>query len=218
MKKITKPFQGKFPITQNFGVKVLYMRSGIHNGTDFGMPKGTPLIACFDGEIIECENWNLGGYGKNFKIQAPDGRTIAHYAHCSEILVKNGTKVDRGDMLAKSGNTGFVIAINGGIGNHLHFGILFDKKWIDPMSVVEGFNLGIQTESIEEQKTKIEVKSEDIPKTFVYEVEKGDTLSKIAKQFLGNGNKWKEIFELNKKEIANANKIKIGMKIRIPKK
>lgn len=218
MKRVTKPFQGKFPITQNFGVKISYMRCGYHTGTDFGMPVGTPLIACFDGEIVECEKWNLTDFGRNFKIAAPDGRTLAHYAHCSEILVENGTKVQRGDMLAKSGKTGFVIAMNGGTGAHLHFGIMFDKKWIDPMSVMEGFNLGIQTEEIKEQPKKIEVKSEDTKETFEYVVEKGDTLSKLAKQYLGNGNKWTEIFEINKDAIGNANKIKIGMKIKIPKK
>jgi LysM repeat protein len=212
MKKVTKPFNGNFAITQKFGVKVAYMRSGMHNGIDYGMPKGTELIACFDGIIRDCEKWNLTGYGKNFKIEAHDGKTIAHYAHCSEILVNNGTRVKRGDVLAKSGNTGYVISLGGG-GYHLHFGIMYKKNWIDPLTLMDGYNLGLDTSETTSQK--IEVKNEDIEE---YLVEKGDTLSKIAKARLGNGNRWTEILEINRDVIENKNKILAGMKLKIPKK
>ncbi len=53
-----------------------------------------------------------------------------------------------------------------------------------------------------------------IPNT--YKVVKGDSLYKIAKAKLGNGNRWKEIYELNKDKIKNPNAIQVGMVLKLP--
>ena len=52
------------------------------------------------------------------------------------------------------------------------------------------------------------------PKT--YTVQKGDTLSKIAKEFLGNANKWNEIYEANKDTIKDPDMIHPGQELKIP--
>jgi nucleoid-associated protein YgaU len=49
-----------------------------------------------------------------------------------------------------------------------------------------------------------------------YIIEKGDTLSKIAKQFYGDANKYPRIFEANREVIKDANLIFPGQKIRVP--
>ncbi len=49
-----------------------------------------------------------------------------------------------------------------------------------------------------------------------YTVVGGDSLSKIAKKFYGNANKWREIFEANKDRISNPDLIQIGQVIKIP--
>ncbi len=49
-----------------------------------------------------------------------------------------------------------------------------------------------------------------------YEIQKGDSLWKIAKQFYGNGNDYPKIFEANKEVIKDADLIFPGQKIRIP--
>jgi nucleoid-associated protein YgaU len=49
-----------------------------------------------------------------------------------------------------------------------------------------------------------------------YIIQKGDTLSKIAKQYYGNANKYPEIFEANREVIKDADLIFPGQKIRIP--
>ncbi|MDO4301637.1 MAG: LysM peptidoglycan-binding domain-containing protein [Clostridia bacterium] len=49
-----------------------------------------------------------------------------------------------------------------------------------------------------------------------YTVVKGDSLYKISKAKLGDGNKWKEIYELNKDKIKNPNVIKVGMVLKLP--
>ncbi|MGG7047861.1 MULTISPECIES: peptidoglycan-binding protein LysM [unclassified Campylobacter] len=50
-----------------------------------------------------------------------------------------------------------------------------------------------------------------------YTIQKGDNLSKIAKQFYGDANKYPKIFEANREVIKDANLIYPGQKIRIPK-
>jgi len=50
----------------------------------------------------------------------------------------------------------------------------------------------------------------------IYEVVAGDNLSKIAKKFYGDANKYMKIFEANKDQLKDPDKVKVGQKIRIP--
>jgi LysM domain-containing protein len=50
----------------------------------------------------------------------------------------------------------------------------------------------------------------------IYEVVAGDTLSKIAKKFYGDANKYMKIFEANKDQLTDPDKIKVGQKLKIP--
>jgi hypothetical protein len=50
----------------------------------------------------------------------------------------------------------------------------------------------------------------------IYEVVAGDSLSKIAKHFYGDANKYMKIFEANKDQLKDPNKIGVGQKLRIP--
>ena len=52
----------------------------------------------------------------------------------------------------------------------------------------------------------------------LYTVVSGDSLSKIAKKFYGNGNAWKAIFEANRDKISNPDLIQPGQVLRIPTK
>jgi LysM repeat protein len=56
------------------------------------------------------------------------------------------------------------------------------------------------------------------PEEIYYVIEKGDSLWKIAAKFLGNGNRYPEIFEANREVILDPDKIFPGQKIRIPPK
>jgi nucleoid-associated protein YgaU len=49
-----------------------------------------------------------------------------------------------------------------------------------------------------------------------YEVKKGDTLSKIAKEFYGDASLYPQIFEANRDHLTDPNKIRVGQKLRIP--
>ena len=54
------------------------------------------------------------------------------------------------------------------------------------------------------------------PKERIHEVVKGDTLSKIAKQYYGDANKYRKIFDANRDILDNPDLIKVGQKLRIP--
>jgi len=56
------------------------------------------------------------------------------------------------------------------------------------------------------------------PEMETYTVVKGDTLSKIAKHFYGNANKWRPIFEANTDQLDNPDRIKPGQVLKIPAK
>jgi len=49
-----------------------------------------------------------------------------------------------------------------------------------------------------------------------YKVVAGDNLSKIAKRFFGNANRWHEIFEANRDQISNPDMIRVGQVLKIP--
>jgi nucleoid-associated protein YgaU len=55
------------------------------------------------------------------------------------------------------------------------------------------------------------------PTQETYIVQKGDSLSKIAKKYYGDMNQWKKIFEANKEKIKDPDKIQIGQTLVIPK-
>jgi len=56
--------------------------------------------------------------------------------------------------------------------------------------------------------------AEAAKKTYV--VKPGDSLSKIAKEQLGNASRWPEIFELNKDQIKDPNLIRVGQELKLP--
>jgi nucleoid-associated protein YgaU len=54
------------------------------------------------------------------------------------------------------------------------------------------------------------------PPVQTYTVNKGDTLSKIAKEFYGSANRWHEIFDANRDQISNPDLIRPGQVLKIP--
>lgn len=73
---------------------------------------------------------------------------------------------------------------------------------------------------LEEAKARIRARGTTpqapAPAERIYEVQSGDTLAKIAKQFYGDANRWHEIHEANRDSIPNPDVIQVGQKLRIP--
>jgi len=104
-----------------------------HHGTDFGARRGTPILAVNRGKVIFA-GW-MGGYGKVVKIKHPGGY-VSLYAHQSRLRVKRGQYVKKGQIIGYVGNTGR------STGPHLHFGLMKNGRWINPMKVLRKKSIG----------------------------------------------------------------------------
>lgn len=127
------PAEG-YPITSQFGYRIhpITGTRKLHTGTDFGVPCGTTLHAAGDGVVVSA-GWN-GGYGNRVVISHGeiDGKSIAStYNHNTKVLVSAGDVVKKGDPISLSGTTG------SSTGCHLHFEILEDGTYVDPLPFIQ---------------------------------------------------------------------------------
>lgn len=97
-----------------------YSNGTEHTGIDFPVPMGTPICACYDGEVIVVKKLNYSyGYYVVIKHKLEDGAVIyTLYAHNSALFVNEGDKVVQGQVIAKSGSTG------NSTGPHCHLSVL----------------------------------------------------------------------------------------------
>ena len=200
---LAKPFEGEYPITQQFGEKYDYNgKEATHYGEDFGCPGGTEIRAANGGTVLTT-NYpkSKSGYGLEIIIGHDNYQT--QYAHLSEILVKPNEQVNRGQVIARSGRTGFVRGVTG---YHLHFGVKYHSEWIDPEP-----QFG---EKEEEKPAPQPEQPQQNERT--YTVEKGDSLWKIADKFYGDATKWPVLKDANSDQIENANLIYPGQVLKIP--
>lgn len=106
----------KHPMLQEFGFYKGMTMNGTnrHWGLDFGMPVGTSVKAVTAGTITDA-SWSPYGGGNQVELKEPNGKWFQWWMHNSKLSVKKGDKVNVGDELAKSGNTGSSNA------PHVHF-------------------------------------------------------------------------------------------------
>lgn len=107
-----------------------------HNGVDFSVPTGTPVYATGDG-IVEHVGM-ASGYGIMVRIRHPRAERTTLYAHLSRAAagIQPGVRVERGQIIAYSGNTGLSTA------PHLHYEI-HDKNG-EPINPVYSFIPGVR--------------------------------------------------------------------------
>src|SRR5499427_8530769 len=79
-----------------------------NDGINIALPENTPVKAAEDGVVAYAGN-ELKGYGNLVLVRHPNGYVTA-YAHAKELLVKRGDQVKRGQVIARSGQTGNVNA------------------------------------------------------------------------------------------------------------
>jgi murein DD-endopeptidase MepM/ murein hydrolase activator NlpD len=105
--------------------------NGLQNdGINLAVPEGTPVKAAEDGVVAYAGN-ELKGYGNLVLIRHANGFVTA-YANASELLVKRGEAVKRGQVIAKSGETGNVTS------PQLHFEIRKGATPVDPSQYLSG--------------------------------------------------------------------------------
>lgn len=116
-------------LTSNYGKQRVYNgvpRSG-HNGADIRAVTGTKVRAPFAGTVV------LTGFhyyaGGSVYIDSGNG-VITAFFHLSEINVKKGERVAKGQVVAKSGSTGRVT------GPHLHYSLILGGQFVDPIPLL----------------------------------------------------------------------------------
>src|SRR5262249_9721365 len=93
-------------------------RGGKHLAIDIGAPRGTPVLATTDGEIVRVSRERKGG--KTIYQKDSSGQYLLFYCHLSKYAegLSAGQKVSKGEVIGYVGSTGHVIG-----GPHLHFSI-----------------------------------------------------------------------------------------------
>lgn len=110
-------------ITSRFGNRTpTEIVTANHKGLDIAGNMGDNIVSAMEGTVVQYSE--EGDYGKHLRIQ--NGEVLTLYAHCSELLVQEGSTVKQGDVIAKVGATGRAT------GPHLHFEIRRDDRFINP--------------------------------------------------------------------------------------
>ncbi|TVP92188.1 MAG: peptidase M23 [Thioalkalivibrio sp.] len=121
------PFKGEHRITSGFNSGRRHPVTGRvapHNGTDFAMPVGTPILAPADGRVTDVERHPLAG---RFLVIQHGQDLSTRYLHLQKALVRPGQQVTRGQRIALSGNSGRTTSA------HLHYELHVDGQPVDPM-------------------------------------------------------------------------------------
>ena len=126
-----KPIQGR--ITSPFGWRThpIFNSRSFHSGIDIGGPNYGEIRASNSGKVIY-SGW-YGGYGKVVIIEhgLVNGKPITTlYAHMSTILVSNGQKVTKGQVIGKEGTTGY------STGPHCHFEVRVNGQPNNPLNYI----------------------------------------------------------------------------------
>ena len=119
------PVRGK--VIQAFGPK---SGGGQNDGINVSVPEGTPIKAAEDGVVAYSGN-ELKGYGNLVLVRHANGFVTA-YAHASELAVRKGETIKRGQVIGKAGATGNVS------GPQLHFEVRKGATPVDPMQYLQG--------------------------------------------------------------------------------
>ena len=119
------PVRGK--VITGYGAKT---NGKSNDGINLAVPEGTPVKAAEDGVVAYSGN-ELKGYGNLILIRHSNGYVTA-YAHASELLVKRGDTIKRGQVIAKSGQSGEVGS------PQLHFEIRKGSTPVDPLQFLNG--------------------------------------------------------------------------------
>lgn len=127
---VRKPLATDAMMRSAFGVRrhPLLGYAKMHTGVDWSAPHGTPIFAAGNG-VVEKVGWE-GGYGKYVRVKHANGYETA-YGHMTAYArgIEPGVKVRQGQVIGFVGSTGL------STGAHLHFEILVNGRFVDPMRI-----------------------------------------------------------------------------------
>jgi len=114
------------PITSPYGWRThpIFGTSRYHSGLDIGADYGDAVVAADSGVVIYAD-W-MGGYGKAVIIDHGSGVSTL-YGHNSELVVGEGQRVNKGQVIARAGSTGY------STGPHVHFEVRISGSPTNPL-------------------------------------------------------------------------------------
>jgi murein DD-endopeptidase MepM/ murein hydrolase activator NlpD len=127
-------------ITTAFGVKGAMWSSGHHEGVDFAVPAGTPVLAAADGTVSGVGTWG-SAFGAHSVIINHGRHTECIYAHLMSTTVKAGDHVKKGQQIGLSGGRPGHPEDGNVSGPHLHFELQAGPGWVkggglDPAAIL----------------------------------------------------------------------------------
>lgn len=119
-------------VRSGFGMRV-HPVTGVkkmHNGIDIAAPTGTPVFSFCDGVVTRVDVAGVGsGKGNGNAIHIAVGPFNFQFFHLSRVDVRVGQKVHAGQVIGAVGSTGL------SSGPHLHFGTLYNGKYVNPVAL-----------------------------------------------------------------------------------
>lgn len=103
-------------------------QKSLHSGVDLAADYGTNVLAVADGTVLDCSY--DAAYGYILTLEHENG-VQTQYAHLSEFLVNAGAEVRQGQIIAKTGDSGWAT------GPHLHLGVLINGETADPLEALK---------------------------------------------------------------------------------
>ncbi|MEI6800042.1 MAG: M23 family metallopeptidase [Pseudomonadota bacterium] len=124
------PLQTRFRFTSGFGGRndPINGSARMHEGQDLAGDYGSAIYATADGTVTYA-GWE-NGYGRLIKIRHIQG-IETRYGHLSQIDVKVGQKISRGEKIGDMGNSGR------STGTHLHYEVRLSGKAVNPMTFIK---------------------------------------------------------------------------------
>ncbi|BBA84789.1 peptidoglycan DD-metalloendopeptidase family protein [endosymbiont of Pachyrhynchus infernalis] len=123
------PTKKRFKITSKFNLNRLNPITNKiypHKGIDIAMPIGTPILSVSNGIIKDISKDNISG---NYIVIKHNNRCITKYMHLKKCIVKKGQKINLGQCIGYSGNSGR------STGPHLHFEIWINSNAVNPLTI-----------------------------------------------------------------------------------
>lgn len=122
------PVSGR--ITSTFGYRKAPTAgaSSYHKGVDIAVNTGTNVLACKDGKVVTAAYSSSAG---NYVAIYHGGGIYSYYMHCSQLKTSVGKRVEKGQVIARSGSTGI------STGPHLHFAMFKAGNYVNPMYYVK---------------------------------------------------------------------------------
>jgi len=148
-----------------------------HKGIDYKMPMNTPIAANISGTIRYKTN-DPKGYGNAVEILDDKGNVVQRYAHLNEFSVPNGSKIEAGQILGKSGNTGR------STGPHLHFED-FQSKYANKQTGETLADLWDKTPTTEVKQPQVEAPRNETPRNET-PLSKVNAVQNLGQKLIGN--------------------------------